>query len=38
LKNTSEIGRVRIAEKRSKGKETDRIAYELVPTGSERPT
>ena len=31
LKNTSEIGRVRILEKRSKGKETDRIAYELLP-------
>lgn len=31
LKNASEIGRVRILEKRSKGKETDRIVYELVP-------
>ncbi len=31
LKNTSEIGRVRILEKRSKGKETDRIVYELLP-------
>ena len=29
LKNTSEIGRVHITERRSKGKETDRIAYEL---------
>ena len=36
LKNTSEIGRIRIAEKRSKGKETDRIVYELVPPGGER--
>ncbi|OLD89602.1 hypothetical protein AUG86_04600 [Euryarchaeota archaeon 13_1_20CM_4_64_14] len=31
LKNVSEIGRVRILEKRSKGKETDRIVYELLP-------
>jgi misacylated tRNA(Ala) deacylase len=31
LKNVSEIGRIRILEKRSKGKETDRIVYELVP-------
>lgn len=31
LKNVSEIGRVRILEKRSKGKETDRIVYELSP-------
>lgn len=31
LKNTSEIGRVHILEKRSKGKETDRIVYELLP-------
>ncbi len=31
LKNTREIGRVRILEKRSKGKETDRITYELAP-------
>jgi misacylated tRNA(Ala) deacylase len=38
LKNTSEIGRARISEKRSKGKETDRIVYELVPAGRERPT
>jgi len=30
LKNTSEIGRVRITERRSKGKETDRIVYQLV--------
>ena len=30
LKNTSEIGRVRITERRSKGKETDRIVYELL--------
>jgi misacylated tRNA(Ala) deacylase len=37
LKNTSEIGRVRIVEKRSKGKETDRIVYELVGTGNEKP-
>jgi len=29
LKNTSEIGRVRITERRSKGKDTDRIVYEL---------
>lgn len=31
LKNTSEIGRVHILEKRSKGKETDRVVYELLP-------
>lgn len=31
LKNTAEIGRVHILEKRSKGKETDRISYELLP-------
>jgi len=31
LKNVSEIGRVRVTEKRSKGRETDRIVYELVP-------
>lgn len=31
LGNTKEIGHVRIREKRSKGKETDRISYELVP-------
>jgi len=31
LKNTSEIGRVHILERRSKGKETDRIVYELLP-------
>jgi len=31
LKNVSEIGRVRVLEKRSKGRETDRIVYELVP-------
>ncbi len=30
LKNTSEIGRVHITERRSKGKETDRIVYQLV--------
>ena len=30
LKNTSEIGRVHILERRSKGKETDRITYELL--------
>ena len=29
LKNTSEIGTVHLLEKRSKGKETDRIVYEL---------
>lgn len=29
LKNTSEIGRVRIKERRSKGKEIDRVAYVL---------
>jgi misacylated tRNA(Ala) deacylase len=29
LRNTSEIGRVRILERRSKGKETDRISYVL---------
>lgn len=31
LKNTQEIGRVHVLEKRSKGKETDRISYELLP-------
>ncbi len=31
LKNTREIGRVHILEKRSKGKETDRVTYELLP-------
>jgi len=31
LKNTSEIGRVRITDRRSKGKETDRITYVLEP-------
>ncbi|MGQ0796838.1 MAG: alanyl-tRNA editing protein [Methanobacteriota archaeon] len=30
LKNTSEIGRVHVLEKRSKGKETDRVVYELL--------
>ncbi|TLZ53455.1 MAG: alanyl-tRNA editing protein [Methanobacteriota archaeon] len=30
LKNTSEIGRVHITERRNKGKETDRIVYELA--------
>ncbi|HKZ23205.1 MAG TPA: alanyl-tRNA editing protein [Thermoplasmata archaeon] len=29
LRNTSEIGGIRILEKRSKGRETDRIVYEL---------
>jgi misacylated tRNA(Ala) deacylase len=32
LKNVSEIGLVHILEKRSKGKETDRVVYELRPT------
>jgi Ser-tRNA(Ala) deacylase AlaX len=31
LKNASEIGKVHILEKRSKGKATDRIVYELLP-------
>ncbi len=31
LRNTKEIGRIHILEKRSKGKETDRISYELLP-------
>lgn len=30
LKNTSEIGRVHITERKNKGKETDRIVYELL--------
>lgn len=30
LRNASEIGRVHITERRSKGKETDRIVYELI--------
>jgi misacylated tRNA(Ala) deacylase len=29
LRNTAEIGRIRIAERRSKGKETDRVTYVL---------
>jgi len=29
LKNTAEIGRIRITERRSKGKETDRVTYVL---------
>lgn len=31
LRSTREIGRIHILEKRSKGKETDRITYELLP-------
>jgi len=31
LKNVREIGRVRILGKRSKGRETDRVEYELLP-------
>ena len=31
LKNVSEIGKVHILDKRSKGKETDRVVYELRP-------
>lgn len=31
LRNTSEIGRVRILERRSKGRETDRLSYTLTP-------
>jgi len=31
LRNTSEAGRMRIIERRSKGKETERIVYELQP-------
>jgi len=30
VRNTAELGRVKIVERRSKGKETDRITYELV--------
>ncbi len=30
LRNTSEIGRVHITERRSKGRDTDRIVYELL--------
>jgi len=30
LRNTSEIGRVHVLERRSKGKETDRVVYELL--------
>ena len=29
LRNTAEIGRLRITERRSKGKETDRVTYVL---------
>lgn len=32
LRNTREIGRVHILERRSKGKQTDRITYELTST------
>jgi misacylated tRNA(Ala) deacylase len=35
LKNTLEIGRVHMLEKRSKGKETDRIVYEILPSGNQ---
>lgn len=31
VRNTSEIGRIRIMEKRSKGRDTDRIVFELKP-------
>ncbi len=31
LRNVREIGRVRVLGKRSKGKETDRVEYELLP-------
>jgi len=31
LRNTAEIGRIRITERRSKGKETDRVTYVLEP-------
>ena len=31
LRNASEIGRVHITERRSKGRDTDRIVYELLP-------
>ncbi len=31
LRNASEIGRVHVTERRSKGRETDRIVYELLP-------
>ena len=34
LKNTAEIGRVHILERRSKGKDTDRIVYELGAAGT----
>lgn len=30
VRNTSELGRVKVLERRSKGKETDRITYELL--------
>ncbi len=36
LRNTSEIGSMRIIERRSKGKETDRIVYELDPGPASR--
>lgn len=34
LRNASEIGRVHITERRSKGRDTDRIVYELRPPGA----
>jgi misacylated tRNA(Ala) deacylase len=33
LRNVREIGRVHVLGKRSKGKETDRLEYELLPAG-----
>lgn len=33
LRNTSEIGHLRILERRSKGKDTDRIVYDLAAAG-----
>ncbi|MFQ5919679.1 MAG: hypothetical protein ACE5I4_06515 [Thermoplasmata archaeon] len=30
VRNTSEIGRMRILRRRSKGKDIDRVTYELV--------
>ncbi|HLB68584.1 MAG TPA: alanyl-tRNA editing protein [Thermoplasmata archaeon] len=38
LRNVREIGRVKMLGKRSKGKETDRVEYELLPVQGPPPT
>ncbi len=37
LRNTSEIGRVQMLRRRSKGKDTERVTYELLPPGASTP-